>query len=50
MDKLDVLFWLLSANYMLLITVIAAVGYRVNKLETRIKELERKAVGRNETY
>lgn len=43
MDKLDVLFWLLSANYMLLIAVIAAVGYRIDKLETRIRELEKKS-------
>jgi hypothetical protein len=43
MDKLDTLFWLLCANYMLLIAVISAVGYRVDKLETRIRELEKKS-------
>ena len=43
MDKLDTLFWLLCANYMLIIVLLGAVGYKIDKLETRIRELEKKS-------
>jgi hypothetical protein len=42
MDKLDTLFWLLCTNYMLIIVLIGTVGYKIDKLETRIRELEKK--------
>ena len=42
MDKLDLLFWLLCTNYMLIIVLMGAVGYKMDKLETRIRELEKK--------
>ena len=41
MDKLDTLFWLLCTNYVLIIVLIGAVGYKIDKLETRIRELEK---------
>ena len=42
MDKLDLLFWLLCTNYMLIIVLMGAVGYKMDKLETRIRELGKK--------
>ena len=43
MDKLDTLFWLLCTNYMLIIVLIGVVGYKMDKLETRIRKLERES-------
>lgn len=41
MDKLDTLFWLLCANYMLIVVLIGVIGYKIDKLETQIRELKR---------
>lgn len=43
MDKLDALFWLLRIIYVLLIVLIGVIGYKMDKLETRIRELEKKS-------